>query len=105
VIIGIKGGSGEDYVFSLCPTDQTFYAFGAVYVMLSLRHNEGVPWYMRIYVGETGDMSAHFSSHPKRACFAEHDVDRIGVHLDGSERSRKIKVADILNRGNWPCND
>jgi hypothetical protein len=105
--VNLKGKSGNSYEFEIYPIDQPFNPVGAVYAIFKYEPRPGTAtaWYRHIYVGETGDLSTRFSSHHKQNCFDEHGADRIGVHVDSSEKSRKSKEADIRNAGHWPCND
>jgi hypothetical protein len=104
--ITINGKSATVYSFEMYRISQSFKAVGAVYLMLKHDPQIGKPnWYRYIYVGETGDLSTRFSNHHKQACFDENGVDWIGIHLDGNEKSRKSKEADILAANILPCND
>jgi hypothetical protein len=105
--VNFKGSSGNYYPFEIYVTGQTFNAVGAVYVILKLEVQPGttIASYRHVYVGETGDLSTRFGSHHKQDCFDEHGADRIGVHVDSSDKSRKSKEADIRNGNIWPCND
>lgn len=103
--ITIKGKSGSGYSFDLYRMGQSFKALGAVYVILELQSKDGSPWYRYIYVGETGDLSTRFDSHHKQKCFDKESADRIGIHLQSSEKTRTSIEDDILQGGTWPCND
>lgn len=106
--VTFKGKSGSSYDFEIYPIGQAFNSVGAVYVILKYELNPGGAgeyWYRHVYVGETGDLSTRFDSHHKQDCFDSHGANRIGVHVDNSEKSRMAKEADILAGGQWPCND
>lgn len=105
--VNLKGKSGNSYEFEIYPTNQVFNSVGAVYAILKYEVKPGTTefWYRHVYVGETGDLSTRFSNHHKQDCFDTHGANRIAVHVDNSEKSRKTKEDDILNGGQWPCND
>lgn len=105
--VNLKGKSGNSYAFEIYSIDQAFNSVGAVYAILKyeLRSGSTTAWYVHIYIGETGDLSTRFTNHHKQDCFDNHGANRIGVHVDSSEKSRKSVEDDILNGGKWPCND
>jgi hypothetical protein len=104
--VTVKGRLGTAYNFDVYEYGQEFNALGAVYIVLKLQLlSDKTPFYKYVYVGETGDLSTRFKDHHKQDCFDRLGADRIGVHLDGSEKSRKSKEKDILDGNNWPCND
>jgi hypothetical protein len=101
------GKSGRTYAFDFYPIDTAFEALRAVYVITRrVSSPEGVGGgHGYIYVGETENLSTVFDAHHKQACFYRHSANCIGIHVDGSQQSRRSKEDDVLQGNHWPCND
>lgn len=96
--VDVHGASGIKYQFSINPLNAKFEALGAVYIVTKpTKESEAAATHKFLYVGETG--------HHKQASFDQKGANCIGIHLDGSEESRKTKEADLYRSRRWPCND
>lgn len=101
----IRGASGTQYSFDAYPIGTKFNPLGAVYAITKRELRLAQPSvYHFVYVGETGDLSERFKAHHKQECFEKLGADFIGVHLDGSQRSRTDKEDDLRSAYRWPCN-
>ena len=104
--VDVHGASGIKYQFSVNPLNAKFEALGAVYIVTKrTKKPEAAATHKFLYVGETDDLSTRFDGHHKQACFDQEGANCIGIHLDGSEESRKTKEADLYRSRRWPCND
>ncbi len=67
---------------------------------------EGSPgWYDAIYVGQTGDLSTAFNSHPKMDCIRSRGATYIFVHSGtASEETRQAEADDIIQLQEPDCN-
>ncbi len=103
--VTFNGKSGR-YAFTVHSFDTSFIAVGAVY-FITRRHkktNNGQK-HIRIYVGETRDLSERFADHHKKDCFDEHKANCICVYREDSE-SKRLKIEkDLKDNYIPPCND
>jgi len=100
-----QGRSGNRYEFDVWPIDQDFNDVGTVYaVTLRSENNQGGYGHDIIYVGQTDDLKARFSSHHKASCFTRHKANCICTHRDNDEDSRLGKESDLVDLHKPVCN-
>lgn len=104
--LGLKGKSGESYVFDIHPMDQEFNAVAAVYViMCRYKDSKGAHIHKVIYIGETEDLSERFENYHKADCLTRHKATFICTHPGDDADSRLAKEDDLIKRHNPICND
>ena len=103
--ITCKGASGAKYEFTAYSDDTDFNAIGAVYVITSRsQKNDGSYSHLRIYVGETGDLSTRFDNHHQQDCFDKNKTNCICVYVEENEVTRLAIESDLLDKYDPPCN-
>lgn len=100
------GQSGRQYEFRTYTLDTTFRSVGAVYGMLHRywKQDEGRYYFVPLYFGQTGDLTARFEGHHRQRCFDQNGANCIGVHVDADERSRFAKETDLIRKWDPTCN-
>ena len=99
--ISLKGCSGKTYNFDVYHIGTDFKALGAVYCISKRKDNN----HTLIYLGITDDLSTRFNNHHKEDCFKNHNANCVSVHLNSSEKERKLIEQDLLCNYNFPCNE
>jgi len=104
--VSFPGLTGTQYVFRIYTLDTMFKPLGGVYAMLDRYPKPDGLGYLAspIYFGETSDLSSRFDNHHRQGCFDRSGVNCVAVHLDGDDRSRLSKEADLIARWNPECN-
>lgn len=100
--VTFEDATSKTHTFDVYHLHRDFIQVRAVYVIARM---DAPGDYTMLYVGETGDLSKALETHPQKACFEEHRANRVGVHLDLDEASRKRKAAALIENYNPPCND
>ena len=104
--ITLTGASGRCYAFGVYPLDHQLPPLGAVYYISRRAVMTSNNWsHISIYVGQSSDLSTCLDDHHKKYCFAQNWVNRIGLHLDNSEESRRDKEQDLIKALEPLCND
>ncbi len=104
--ITYTGQSGTIYQFEIHSWDAPFDEVGAVYIITRRTVKpEGGGTHVRIYIGQTADLSERFDNHHKISCFEQHNANCICIHVDDNENSRRTKEADLIAVYRPPCND
>ncbi len=60
--------------------------------------------YTILYIGETDDLSEALETHPEKACLEEHRANRVCVHADPDEVSRRETAVALIQNYDPPCN-
>ncbi len=102
--IVFSGATKTPYLFTIYPWGTSLVSYGAVYVVLR-RNGFG---YSVIYVGRTGELSPHLSSHPMLRAFNQAGRTHVGIHIEPVISKRYAKQMDLvvnfepeLNSGCW----
>lgn len=105
--ITFTGASGKKYEFTAYAWDTQFKkGFGAVYFITKRRQNtDGGYSHMRIYVGQTDDLSTRFDNHHKENCFRRNNANCKCIFGEQNEDKRLAIENDLLRNYNPTCND
>jgi len=98
--------SGTEYTFKVYSLDTKFNKdYEAVYfVTKRVKKTNGGYSHIRIYVGETGDLSTRFDNHHKQDCFDENGANCICIYGEQDEKTRLKIEKDLIEKYNPPCN-
>jgi hypothetical protein len=102
----VSGASGTDYLFELYTLNTPLKFHRAVYIITKrVVKPDGRGTHAYLYVGQTGHLTTRLEDHHKRECFDRSGANCVGIHLDGSEKSRRFKESDLYDAHEWPCNE
>ncbi|MGH8671530.1 MAG: hypothetical protein ACREUA_05770 [Burkholderiales bacterium] len=100
------GVSGDKYRFLAYPLDAVFAKVGAAFMVMNRKlSREYHPNYTRVFVGQTGDLSAGFGTHPRSDCFARYAANCVCIYLEEQESSRLTIARDLVENYHPPCNE
>jgi len=104
--VTFTGESGTEYAFNVYPWGTSFKEdYGAVYFITKrTEKSEGGYSHIRIYVGQTEDLSTRFDNHHKQACFDKHKKNCVCVHGEDDEDARLAIEQDLIDNYDLPCN-
>ncbi len=104
--VKFRGASGTEYAFTAYSRNHVFEPVGAVYfVTRRERSEQGTHGHIRIYLGQTGDLSHRPFNPHKEPCFDEHGAGCICVYPEASESVRVNIESDLVHAFKPPCND
>ena len=104
--ITIKGKSGKQYGFTVHPFKTRLWPIAAVYVVSRRKLTNAGRWsHTLIYIGETENLQKRFEYHHQAKCIEEQAPNRLCIHRDPNEASRKSKEEDILANYSTKCNE
>jgi len=73
--ITLKGLSGTEYKFNVYKWDTDFDNIGAVYYISNRHKDDDGGWtHIKIYIGQTGDLSDRFDNHHKSECCCHNSI-------------------------------
>jgi predicted GIY-YIG superfamily endonuclease len=102
----VAGKSGQKYTFEVYAFDSSWGEVAVVYLVTKrTKKPDGGGSHAHIYVGQTDNLKERFGSHHKADCFTSHGANCLCVLQESSEERRLAIESDILDGGNWPCND
>jgi len=90
--ISLPGTTGNIYIFTTYPWNTSLISYGAVYSVLR-RNKHG---HEIIYIGSTGELKHHLSSHPLLPEFEKANATHIGVHIEPVISKRYAKQQDLI---------
>ena len=97
----LTGRSGTSYTLNLYPGKVQFNDFiPGVYLIA----REDAQTSAAIFLGETENVDVTLKNHEKRACFDEHDYNRVAFYRNASQEVRDAVLADLLPVLNPACN-
>ena len=105
--IKFTGISDKSYEFTAYSWDTIFKNnCGAVYFVTKRSRNaNGGYTHIRIYVGQTEDLSTRFDNHHKQTCFDKYGANCICVLGEQNENKRLMIEQDLIKKYHPPCND
>jgi hypothetical protein len=103
--IVFEGVSGQKYTFTAYSRDTSFKAPGAVYFMTKRTEvpNSGAS-NIKIYVGQTGDLSNRPLNHHRKSCFDRFGANCVCIYLEEDNNMRNSIEMDIMRKYDPPCN-
>lgn len=104
--ITFRGTSGNQYEFTAYSWDTGFKEnYGAVYFITKRsQKSDGGYSHMRIYVGQTDDLSTRFDDHHKDSCFRRNNANCKCIFGEQNENNRLAIEKDLIENYNLPCN-
>ena len=104
--ITFTGASGSKYEFNSYAFGTNFKEnYGAVYFITNRHQNDdGGYSHVRIYVGQTEDLSTRFDDHHKQDCFDQENANCVCIHGEQNENTRLDIERDLIDNYNPPCN-
>ena len=58
-----------------------------------------------LYIGETENLNARFTSHHKESCFAKSGYNAVSIHPEPDPQSTLEIEEDLVDQLDPPCND
>lgn len=103
----LTGASGETYIFNVYNKNMRFNDFipGVYYVSCQKLNSDHAVEEMAIYLGESDNVDHALQSHEKRACFEEHNFNRVSFYRAANPETRKAVADDLLKALDPACND
>lgn len=102
--VTLAGKSGERYTFRIYVWETKFKPVPGVYLIASRTIEPGrAAQYAPLFVGETEDVSAAVSEHPRDECFQMYYANVIGVLKEPEPARRATIVTDLVAALAPPC--